>query len=373
MILLTFIKNYSAKFYYKILKYVYNYKTGDILKSFNYETAKTTILKILYEKKWSELMTTSTHRAMIVLYQLNEENTNFIKNLIQTFELKLARFFCIWTLASFINQIYLIPLISFFWVIYRKKDKIDYYKIIFIILSVIAAYFYNNYLVISFISEFASSLLLNGGVLSLFRMLFKKTKKKLKIVWQRNENNLDHFAIFTYIVLLNQLVIPSDKKLLSIQYLLFLISNHNYVSNILLLILLTTGYISDFNVFHLILNSLILYFARDILKGQNLKSIFRIFIVMIKDLIELSKEKVFNMSNMDYTTMLTEYKLIDFDPFASTIENKKVIQLNNHIFSLPTEEFLNEISAYPIENSSGEFNIQSYKICKKVEIIKNYM
>ena len=56
ILLLEYIKKCSPNFYYRVTKYIYNYKTGETLASFNSLSAKKTLNDIIDKKRWDELL-----------------------------------------------------------------------------------------------------------------------------------------------------------------------------------------------------------------------------------------------------------------------------------------------------------------------------
>ncbi len=54
--LTIYVKKYSTSFYYNMLKYIYNYKTGVELESFHEHTAKLRLTAIMEKRQWKELL-----------------------------------------------------------------------------------------------------------------------------------------------------------------------------------------------------------------------------------------------------------------------------------------------------------------------------
>jgi hypothetical protein len=120
MLLVSYVKKYSTKFYYKMLKYVYNYKTGNTLESYNKESAKKMLSSIIDNKQWHELMKPNIYRAIFLLFQTNDDDTDFLKKIINNFNYKMITMFSIWTITSYTDMFFVAPLISTFFHFYKK-------------------------------------------------------------------------------------------------------------------------------------------------------------------------------------------------------------------------------------------------------------
>ena len=110
--LLNFLKIYAKKIYYKTVKYIYIYKTGDGIKSFNPNTARKALETMIENKNWGALLDTSIYNAIICLYQENTERVDIFGKLWIILRNKIAKLSAIYTVASFFSNPMLIPILS---------------------------------------------------------------------------------------------------------------------------------------------------------------------------------------------------------------------------------------------------------------------
>ena len=67
-IVMFYLKRYKA-IYYTLTKYLYSYKTGNMLMSFNNNSSRIMLEDIFNNKKWDELLKPNVYRAIIQIYQ----------------------------------------------------------------------------------------------------------------------------------------------------------------------------------------------------------------------------------------------------------------------------------------------------------------
>jgi hypothetical protein len=140
---ISYVKSYSPKLYYLAIKNIYNYKTGELLASYNTINAKKYLVNIVEDKKWEDLKTPNTFKAMLYLYQINNDKTDIFVKFVNEFNLLIVKMFSIWTLGSFFDFIYLVPVLSLIFVVYKKSDNLGK-KILVIFGSGVVGYFYGS-------------------------------------------------------------------------------------------------------------------------------------------------------------------------------------------------------------------------------------
>jgi hypothetical protein len=248
------LKGYSSNnyFYYGFIKHIYNYKTGDMLTSFNDNNAKHFLIDTIENRKWNEFTKPNIYKAIMCTYQINN-NDDFIKQVIVQFNYLLLKMFSIWTIMSIFECIWIGPLISFFILLYKFSGmNIQFYTDAFVIFLVfIFGIFFKNYFLISFFCQF-------GGYIIRNKILYKLSKLLKKNIIFGN-NKLIFFLIANVIYI-------SFIKIIEYNYLNFFINiifntftTRNIKENMMLLIIILSTYISDYNIFHIIFNSMILY------------------------------------------------------------------------------------------------------------------
>lgn len=286
MLLVTYIKNYSSNFYYKLTKYLYNYKTGDMLVSFNNESAKGLLNDIIDHRSWHELKKPNVYRAIFHLYETNEEKSDFFSKLLLAFNFKLMKMFTIWTVSSFLNNIVVAPIISLFFTGYRywgKFSKEDLYDSLVVVSSVVFGYYTDSFLLTSIICQFGYTLAVNNITYCTVKFMYKQIIKKIKYMRAKNfefEGPMIsasvHMLMFSYVMSIETVIFLA----LHIGYVM--LNNNSLVSGILFGIMMGLGSLSNFNVIHIFCCATTIYIGLAFIDDQMVAS-FLLLMSKLKD------------------------------------------------------------------------------------------
>lgn len=331
ILLLAYIKTQSPNFYYRLTKYVYNYKTGDMLVSFSSETAKITLCNILDNKQWGEIIKPNTCKAIFHLYQMNEDKTDILNKFITNLNFKIIKMFTVWTLASLFNNGYVAVIISFLLFMYKYKiPLISQYNIkVFSILTTLACtvHIIKNYFVISLLCQFGHILIFNRIVYSIVEFIYKIISKKLSDMYIVNKNyNIS--LMFIYINILIFGFIPHMHILLILSiYILFISIILNVKINIIYYLLLTINSLSNFNIIHLCFLSVMIYIVLYLLLDTNI-----IKLDQISNKIKYLKyecEKIIKKIYHGNTINSIVFEIMDLDRFPSVSDINRIKKVSS--------------------------------------------
>jgi hypothetical protein len=267
LILVTcYIKRYSTTFYYKLTKYVYKYKTGNSLKSFNEETAKETLIKIIDNKKWSELFKPDIYKAVFHLYYSQEDQPDIFRKIIVKLNYKLGQVFAIWTISSLYKSILIAPVVTLILTFYKDR-RVSLKTAGSMIITSLIGWYSNNTFVTSLSCQFVEPLLFNKVVYTTGVYLVKETQIKIKELFIRNAEYNTLISVSTLMMISFKLLdiyrVKEDQHI-------FLISTsvtpgimcHNSIKKLIIFCLLILGgYSSSFNPIHIIHNSVVMYIS----------------------------------------------------------------------------------------------------------------
>lgn len=327
---LSYIKNYSASVYYGIIKYIYNYKTGDMLISFNGVSARKCLINIIDNRKWNELTKPNTYKAILYLYQISSEKTDVFKNILNQFNMSLVKMFSVWTISSLINNIQFVPLLSILMVLYKKfiKKKEDdkfYYDICIKLISIMIGYFYNSYLVISALCHFGSTIIFNKITYILVRMIFRNIKKKVLRIIKNNKDLATSYVIISiYIMILRFLDITNNYLIIGLNMMVNILMNIEIRKQIIFGVLLISTYLSNFNPMHILFNVSVLYFVVGLIEIDDKLSFQDYFTLLIQKITEhFSTEKKYDSnSNNNNENKIIGYFLNNIYKLRYLIRNK---------------------------------------------------
>ena len=257
---LSYVKKYSTGAYYAAIKYVYGYKTGEMLSSFDDNSAKNYLLLLIQDKKWKEFMKPNTCKALLHVYQTSAEESDVFKVMMEYFNMSMVLVISIWTLASLFGDIMFVPLLHLLLLYYRQMKKNDYDCVALGMLGFVGIFglWCDNYLLMSMLCQYLYGLMFNKIMYKIVRGCWKKCLSYY--LWMCENDVLVrahlimwiHVCVFSYI---------GDYWVM----LLALLCNHmiySGVSNILHLILIISTSISGHNMGHVLFNSMILYLLR---------------------------------------------------------------------------------------------------------------
>lgn len=420
LFLLIYIKSYSPNFYYKVIKYFYNYKTGNMLVSFNVDSAKYLLTNLISSKKWDELSNPNTLRAIFYLYQMNEEKTDLLKNLIINFNYNLGKMFSIWTISSFFNFVLLSPILSFFIIIYKNVNNLvtKKHQLVSLLLASIIGFYSDNFFLTSFFCQFGDLIFFNKVTFNIMKFLIKKTKKLSGKIYKKNQNIiLPLVSIFLNVYVFSTIreVYPLILFFLNVMYICLI--NNGILFGLIASIFIIIGSLSDFNFFHMVFNLLLIY----LLLGSNIdfdnvintikKNIIlnRIYLNDYIDKIKLKLKIKKYIKWIKKRKSDNSFEIMDIDKFPSVskfdkqlknydvknlekdneinkkINNQKIIkiydknQLENSeiiqdIFSLSKDEFIDFISVDENKDKVSQEE-KNFEIKKKnsLNVIENFV
>lgn len=401
VLLLSYVKNNAAKTYYRLTKYFYAYKTGDTLKSFNAVSAKKTLLQVVENKEWDQFKKPNVYSAILQLYQLNNDDSDFIYKSLQWFNLKLLKMFSIWTIASLCNTVFVAPIISLLLMLYRNK-KYTRQRIVYetgiLLSSAIIGYLTGSFPLTSFCCQFGYNLLFNNVSYSICRFIKKKTRKFGIILYKKGSSYIPTYLyVSLYMMILGFVTSPYVYIFTCIHLVYDGITNNNTKKSLIFLTMLFTTYLSNFNPIHVVINSLLtfLFFtlcADDVYKffctinyqqiykrvkefksENNLKSVF--------EMLDIKKFPPIFGTKQPHMFILNKLRLINnVDNKDIEIINKqtviKRIDSDNYddVFSLSDKKFIKAISVEtinPMDNQGSESDQDSDKSVG-YQIIENF-
>ena len=384
---LSYIKDYSISLYYGVIKYIYNYKTGNMLSSFNSESAKKYLISIIDDHKWIELKKPNTYKAILHLYQINSDKSEIFKKIITNINITIIKMLTAWTISSLIGNVYIIPLISFCMLCYKKlvkKYESNFLgEIIMILIACLTNYCYNNYFLIGLITFFGASLCFNKMTFIMIKIFTKSIKNKMCKVVVRNKNlNLAYIVTAIYPITIKIFNLKDYYLLLGLNMVINMILSNETKKHIIITLLLLTTKVSDFNIYHIFFNTFVLYIVVGTTSIDEYFSIHYFvngvaqniptakFIIIYKKYLETTKNKLWNFKKYIYYTLFKKnklndeliFELMDQDRFPSVlIEQNKNKYIDDSlsfddIFSQPEETFIQGIS---IDDSNN------YKVIKR--------
>jgi len=394
ILFLAYVKTYSSKTYYKLIKYVYNYKTGELINSYNDNNAKYYLIDILDNKKWDAFTKPNTYKAIIQLYQTNVDNTDLIRKLITDFNYLMIKMFAIWTFASLLDNIYLIPILSSIMIVYRRVvGKINNYnfiiQLITICISAIIGYFYSSFFLISILCQFGSYILFNKitGVIS--RMIMKNADHvKNYLIYENYNITISYFGIVLFICIFKYNVLNScinnSFLILLLSIIMNIITSTNIRKQLIFGMVLCTTYISQFNILHILYTTLIMILIiqsvdftveyQNIIKdvGINvlkiLKYIYEKYMGCknrIKELAVLYKDD--NLKNINQQNVRNSIII------SSSL--KESVSLDDDVFKKSENEFIKEISVEDEirQGKNGEYLVRHTNwINPKLTVVENF-
>lgn len=384
ILLLSYVKSYSSKTYYKLIKYVYNYKTGDVLNSFNNTNAKYYIIDILDNKKWDAFTKPNTYKAILQIYQMNIDNNDIFQKLINEFNFVLIKMFAIWTVASLLENIFLIPILTLILIFYRKiVGKLDNYNTVIRLttvgISAIVGYFYNNFFVISILCHFGTYLLFNKITELLFKMVMKYTYRLKNYLMYDNLNiTVFYLSIVTYMCIFKYNHLNSFVMLL-LSILMNIIIDVNIQKQFIQGIILCITYMSDFNILHIIYTSFIViviinsfdysFNYKDLISNISNKVLKILKYLYDKYMDFKSKIKLMSMNRkeVNYNTLEQSNK----NNMNSSIL-KESVSLDDDIFNKSEHEFIKEISVEEEirQGKQGEYLVKHTN--PKITLVDNF-
>jgi hypothetical protein len=272
----SYVKGYSPNFYYKVTKYIYTIKTGDTLESFNYENARCLLINIIDNKQWDKLLDTNTHKAIIYIYQVNEDKTNYFNVIITNINYKICRIISVWTFTSLCKYYQFIPIIYIGMLIWRNELYSKYHelaiKIIMKIFLVWVGLQINYPLLLCVLSEFGYYIIVNKVMINIYKFTLKKIRKMIKWIIYLNKDELDFYVMSTFMsVAIRYWYSYETTVKLTIIMLFLLYSCKQYKRFVFFITLFCSTLLSDFNTLHIMCNSIIVLSVMPMINTNAIK------------------------------------------------------------------------------------------------------
>lgn len=189
---LIYFRN-KSKIYYKLVKYLYTYGSGETIHHMTLQQANELFIDIISNKKYDQLIKPLFIQAIIFMYCDKQDSTVF-KEYIKKLEFKLIITASLWTFASFVVKYYITIVVvvsSLFFVgfkrfplekktillkIFSEKSRILNYiddrLVISNILTIIYGIFYHNPLMLCMINQFGGMIFYNELSINFMKILY---------------------------------------------------------------------------------------------------------------------------------------------------------------------------------------------------------
>lgn len=383
ILLLFCVKFYSKSVSYGIIKYMYNFKTGDLLASYNNEnSAKEYLLNIINNKSWNELIKPNSIKAIVYLFQINKDESDLFKKISNSFNFSLIQMFTIWTLSSLVNSVYMMPILSFCLLLFhafirKTHNEPLLYNILILLFSGVMCHIYPSYLLISAICQYGTLVIFNKITFTIIKTIHKKFIKYSKKILENNKDlTITLILTFFHTMILSYINTPQVLIGIIMNFVNNLLTNNNYKNNIISNIIIFTTYLSKFHPLHIIHNILIMYIVNEIINSNNnynYQDIFKKIIDIIinrYNSINMKNKNPTNFFNSRYLTnnynSIIDTKcdtcgnlLITLKDSKSVEYNKENVLIEDNIFNKSQLDFINQIS---IDDNMPEYNIKKSAI-----------
>lgn len=320
--LIHYLKTNSNKFYAKLIRYFYNLKTGDYIGKIDEYKAKSKITQVIVKREWSDLIRPDVTQSLFYLYK-NNQSTDILYKFTTYLHYTVIQISTIWTIAVFFRLNAIIPVLSILFqllkvwkkrsnpknanltildmsIIHTFKTMINYLIIPLIILITQINY---NKLVLTLISELGY-IIFKYNILRIIQnwscILIKTLYTSLT---RHNQCNYVILSCIIYLKLVTNIcIIPSQNIIVQIPMLDYLNINYydtnydtststsinintntaikyiipfmllffiNNVNRGILFSFITLGYLSNYNIYHLIIIGLFEYVVLNISSYYN--------------------------------------------------------------------------------------------------------
>ena len=375
IMIISYVKNYSPKFYYRVSKYAYGYKTGDKLVNYNTETAKKMLLDIINNKKYDQLLKPNVYQAIFYLYQVNEERTDFFRKIMINFNYNIAKIFMIWTLSSFCKFAPTAPIISVFLIAYRDNDSDasslydvqNIYKFVILLLSAIYGYLTNAYFMTSLMCQFGYSLIFNRVVESTLTYTIKKTNKLGMYFYDQNMAYTPQIIASYLYVIVFRTMMGFDSNILTLMQISHLIhimmTNYDIKNCIISITMILSRQMSNFNIIHLLFNSSMICIGIVLIDLEMIDTVIKksksVYLVcydeynILKDIAKDKIDEYYNDPTSENVVVIKEESKDDMYihlneqqviAHINVLELSNEVGINSQVFDLPKEEFIEAIS-----------------------------
>jgi hypothetical protein len=273
ILLFRSLKNYLTKYNYTIAKYFYNYKFGDVLKSFNEISAKNKLLVIVNGKIWEKLLEVDTFAAVYCLYESsNTEENDLLKNLIKNINYYIAKILALWSIASFFNDFRIILLINGFIYFVRNVYRRNFNlcaickKIIIYFGTYYVGINYDSLLICSIISQFGKYLFDKKIVFFINKYIYFQINKLYKNI----DHNI-HLSNIIFSIILKLFIYNDVLFIYSLvqMYLLFIINYDDRLQYFINFSVTLLCYLSDFNIIHIFVTNIFGYLLYGVINNYK--------------------------------------------------------------------------------------------------------
>jgi len=321
VLMMTYMKRNYANTYYRMTKYLYSYKTGEVIQSYNIPSAKTTVINIISNRNWGEFLKPDIYNAILQLYEnsLYDDKNNIVNIFVKNSKFKILKMFSIWTLSVICNDLIYIPILNIVLLLYRLDSTISVIllKILFLFIGYLISYNTNSYLITSLSTSFLYDLITSGFIKNICVSIYNKIQKNIIKIYNYNQKYF--INIFLYNFLVGIIFYFIGNIYLSSIFLIKSILEINIRRDIMLVILLSSMYLSEFNLIHYLVNFVILSISYNYIYDNLLKY----------------KNKYYNQYHS---------------------KNIK-ININTDVFMLPKDDFINAISVEDNTNKLTDSDI----------------
>ena len=187
VLLMSYIRKYTSRFYYDISKRIVSYKFGNTLDSFNVNGARSKLINIIDGKEWDKILEPKFIKLVLSIYEEHENNSDDIKKIIATYGMSFSGMLVLWTICSFLKYSCIAPIISIIMVLYRRDYGVEMYsKLVTLCLILGSSIFTNNYLLISVLSQFGYYLVFNRVTFVICKNILKNIYKWANKIIQKD-------------------------------------------------------------------------------------------------------------------------------------------------------------------------------------------
>lgn len=391
---LGYVKNYAPSLYYGIIKYIYNYKTGDLITSYNDEGAKHLLSDIIDNKRWNELTKPNTFKAIVHLYQMNTTEIDYFGKFITDFNFTLIKMFSIWTISSLLANIHVASIMAFCFLLYKRyvRQSLNDNLIgesCLIIISSILGHFYENYQLVSFINQFGPKILFNNITYIIIKILIKNTKELIEEVFKNNKETTFSFIMVNSYIIFLKFINTNSYILVGLNLLTNILMGVETKKQILFAIILASSYRSDFQFIHVLFNSITLYFVFglfDFWSTYTIQDLFKIFLDFCYLKSKFGYSEIYSYWQIIYGKFSSKkknntliFELLDTKKYPSVSQMgqeingfnassiRDSVSVDDPIFDLPEDGFMNEISV----DDQSPYLVKSTD--SQIVLIKNFL
>ena len=349
IVLLMMYSRSKSIFYYKIIKYIYIYNSGNYyITNIDLEKCKSNLKQIIEDKNYKKFNEPQIIQSMLYLYYSKKDDKFDI--IIDKINYNLIEFFTLWTIGSFFNLHYRLSVVIVLWQAFNfnLQNYNSRNNIIPIFLTSLIYCVNSNIIILSFVIQFSNPIIFNRITKSFYNTIYininNNIMKNKAFIFKILHQNLLPFAKYYIFAFVLKYILYKNK----IQYIHYtclfwmFITNidRDLYSNYLYLIL----YLSIINKNHIIkifilsyILSLINNFIKWKINDNNM--------ITFEDI----KIQYMNIKNLIYTS--TKYK----NNSITHIEN---VQINDMIDNMIDNK---------INNTNNNTNNNEYNIIEDIE------